>query len=114
MTRQSKYGNKPASEDGLNFDSQAERGRYRELVFLQRAGAISELGLHPRFIIVEGYNKRDGSHVRPVYYEADFMYVENGTVVVEDVKGVATQVFKLKRKLFERRYPQYEFRLVEV
>ena len=38
-------------------------------------------------------------------YIADFTYVEPGRgVVTEDVKGVRTQVYLLKRKLFEAQF----------
>ena len=33
-------------------------------------------------------------------YVADFVYTDkNGNVVVEDVKGIKTEVYKIKRKL---------------
>ena len=41
---------------------------------------------------------------------ADFRYEENGKLVVEDVKGVRTREYILKRKMFKYRYPEIEFR----
>jgi hypothetical protein len=41
--------------------------------------------------------KQDGE--RAVYYVADFVYTENGKLVVEDCKGCRTEVYKLKKKM---------------
>ena len=39
-------------------------------------------------------------------YRADFMvFWEDGTVSVQDVKGVETEGFKIKRRLLEETYP---------
>lgn len=44
--------------------------------------------------------KQDGKTIeRPVRYIADFVYTENGKEVVEDVKGLRTDTYKLKRKM---------------
>lgn len=109
----SKYRNQRVVTNNIRFDSKAEAERYRELILLQEAGAISGLKIHPRYVLQEGYNKRDGTHVRPIFYESDFEYVENGVLITEDVKGVKTPVFLLKQKLFERAYPHIEMRIRE-
>jgi hypothetical protein len=44
-------------------------------------------------------------------YYADFEYYENDEYIVEDVKGVKTSVYKLKKKLIEA---QYKIRITEV
>ena len=44
-------------------------------------------------------------------YYADFEYYENDEYIVEDVKGVKTPVYKLKKKLIEA---QYKIRITEV
>jgi len=89
----SKYHNHPV--DG--FDSISERNRWTELCLLERAGKITNLRRQVRFpLVVNGKRVCD--------YIADFVYVENGTEVVEDVKGFATAVFKLKSKLFTAVY----------
>lgn len=88
----SKYHNKRTSVDGFSFASQAEAKRYGELKLLQRAGEISGLTLQPRFVCVIG-------GVKVCTYIADFAYFENNRRVVVDVKGFATPVYKLKKKL---------------
>jgi hypothetical protein len=52
--------------------------------------------------------------VQAIHYEADFEYfdLEVGRLVAEDVKGFFTDVFQLKSKMFRRRYPEIEFRIV--
>lgn len=91
----------------------AEAARYRELCLLQRAGQISSLEVHPQFKLQEGFRDRAGKTHRAIYYEADFKYLERGSEVIEDVKGVETPTFKLKMKLFLFQYQNYDFRLVK-
>ena len=108
----SKYHNKKVQVDMYVFDSIAESKRYKELKLLEQAGEISELELQPRFLLQEGFRK-NGKTFRKIEYIADFQYIENGRLVIEDVKGKETEVFKLKRKLFEHEYPDYELKLIK-
>lgn len=90
----SKYHNVKTERDGYKFDSRAEARRYGELELLQRAGKIHNLVVHRRFALtVNGFNVG--------VYIADFDYYDNLTpaLIVEDVKGVRTAVYKLKKKL---------------
>ena len=107
-----KYRNKKVQIDRYVFDSIAEGARYRELALLERAGKIKNLELQPRFLLQEGF-KKNGKTYRKIEYIADFKYEENGKIVVEDVKGMQTDVFKLKHKLFEHKYPEYELRIIK-
>jgi len=107
-----KYHNRSVVIDGLSFDSRAEAARWCELRLMERAGEISDLQVHPVYTLAEGFRNRSGQWRGPITYEADFAYVEGGQQVVEDVKGVRTAAFQIKRKLFERRYPEIEFRIV--
>ena len=108
----SKYHNKKVQVDMYVFDSIAESKRYKELKLLEQAREISELELQPRFLLQEGF-KKNGKTFRKIEYIADFQYIENGRLVIEDVKGKETEVFKLKRKLFEHEYPDYELKLIK-
>jgi hypothetical protein len=111
--RRNKYGNKKVISDGFTFDSKAEYRRYQQLKLLQQAGEISGLKVHPPFRLIPSFTDGSGKRHRAVFYEADFSYTENGTEVVEDVKGVRTAVFKLKHKLLLYRHPGLDFRIVE-
>ncbi len=92
--RRSKYGNKKTEVDNILFDSKAEAQRYRELKLMERAGVIRDLELQPRFELVVGGQ-------RVCTYVADFRYFDTaaGAVIVADVKGKATDVYRLKAKL---------------
>ena len=87
-----KYGNRKTEMDGYVFDSGAEARRYEELKLLMRAETISRLEIHPEFEIV--VNQR-----RICNYFADFQYYdfEARQFVVEDVKGVRTSTYRLKK-----------------
>ena len=108
-----KYRNEPTVVGAICFSSAIEARRYQELLVLERAGQITNLRVHPRYGLQEGFRGRDGQWRRAITYEADFAYDENGRPVVEDLKGgPATQVFAIKSKLFEARYPEIELRVI--
>ncbi len=107
-----KYRNKKVIVEDYVFDSIQESQRYKELKLLLRAGEIKDLQLQPHFLLQEAF-KKNGKTYRKIEYIADFMYVENGKTIVEDVKGIQTDVFKLKHKLFEKKYPELELKIIE-
>lgn len=100
---QSKYHARKTTVDGITFDSKREADRYLVLKGMEEAGAIEGLRRQVRYELVPAFDV-DGRHYRPVFYVADFVYVEDGREVVEDVKGMRTDVYGLKSKLFARRY----------
>lgn len=98
--------------DGHRFPSTAEGRRYEQLKVMERAGAIWRLELQPRF---ELHAIGENTEVVVVgEYVADFRYLERvrGVLrsVVEDVKGLALPLYKLKRKMFEAQNPDIDFR----
>ena len=99
----SKYHAKKTVMDGITFDSRKEADRYLALKGMEEDGAIEGLRRQVRYELIPAFDV-DGRHYRPVYYVADFVYVEDGKEIVEDVKGMRTDVYKLKSKLFARRY----------
>jgi len=107
-----KYNARKTTIDGIEFDSKREAERYQELLLLERAGQIEALSVHPMFTLINGFEYR-GKAERPIRYEGDFQYIENGEIVLEDVKGVRTKEFMLKQKLFKLRYPTIDFRIVK-
>lgn len=98
-----KYRAKKTEIDGIKFDSKKEAKRYIVLRALESKGEIKNLTLQPRFLLQEGFRK-NGKAYRKIEYVADFMYQQGGKLIVEDVKGMKTDVYKLKQKLFEKRY----------
>lgn len=101
--RTSKYHAKKATVDGITFDSRKEADRYLTLKSMEEEGLIGNLRRQVRCELIPAFDV-DGRHYRPVFYVADFVYVEDGKEVVEDVKGMRTDVYRLKSKLFARRY----------
>lgn len=99
----SKYHAKRTSVDGIVFDSKREADRYLVLKSMEEDGTIEDLRRQVRYELVPAFDV-DGKHYRPVFYVADFVYVEDGKEVVEDVKGMRTDTYRLKSKLFARRY----------
>lgn len=110
-----KYKNrKITTADGI-FDSRKEYKRYRELEMLQRAGEITDLKRQVKFVLIpaqyeetnevytkgkkKGLKKRGTLLERECSYYADFTYKENGKLVAEDVKGVKTKDYIVKRKM---------------
>ena len=105
MYRFNKFKNKKTKIDGITFDSQKEAKRYLELKLLLKTGKISELKLQPIYILQDKF-RLGGKGIRAIKYIADFEYIDNktGKVIVEDVKGIKTDVYKLKKKLFQKKY----------
>lgn len=101
----SKYHAKKTTVDGITFDSRREADRYLVLKSMEEDGAIEDLRRQVRYELVPAFDVGD-RHYRPVFYVADFVYLDKETdkEVIEDVKGMRTDVYRLKRKLFARRY----------
>lgn len=102
-----KYRNKKITIDGITFDSIKEGKRYKELKLLEKAKEITELKLQVPFELLAKY-EINGKKRQGIKYIADFAYIDIRTkkYVVEDVKSPATktQVYKMKKKLFEQKY----------
>ncbi len=110
--RRNKYNAQARTVDGVRFDSKAEARRYGELKLLCAQGYIAGLRIHPRYELQAAFTDGRGKRHRGIFYEADFEYQESGQMIAEDVKGVQTTVFRLKRKLFLYRYSEYDLRIV--
>lgn len=105
----SKYHSKKTVIDNITFDSKREAERYLYLKSLLKSGEIRDLRLQPRFELLPSF-KKNGKTYRKCEYIADFSYfnIKTGENIVEDVKGLKTEVYKLKKKLFEYKYPHLE------
>lgn len=98
-----KYHNKKVTVDGITFDSVKEARRYSELILLQRAGKIKDLRRQWKYVLIPSqYAEVDGKRKcieRECTYVADFVYLQDGEIIVEDTKGFRTPEYKIKRKL---------------
>lgn len=111
-----KYHNTKTVADGIKFDSRLEAERYAQLKMMERAGAIRDLELQPEYELIPSF-KKGGKTWRKTVYKADFRYIlaEDDKTIIEDVKGstaVITDVFRIKQKLFEYRYPELTIKIV--
>lgn len=109
----SKYKNKKIEIDGLVFDSQAEARYYTYLSDLMQKGVVTAIIPQPRYLLQESFRK-NGILFRKIEYVADFaVRYEDGRSEVVDVKGMETTDFKIKRKLFEKKYPELSLKVVK-
>jgi hypothetical protein len=94
-----KYRNVKCECDGFKFDSIAERSRYIYLKKCQELEEISGLELQKSFELIPAQTLSTGKKIQKTCYLADFYYLKDLEPVVEDVKGVLTDVYRLKKKL---------------
>jgi len=93
-----KYHNKKTTIDGIVFASKREANRYLELKLLELVKEISKLELQVPYVL-----SVNGEKI--CRYIADFEYMDKrGNVITEDVKGVKTAVYQLKKKLMKAIY----------
>ena len=105
MRRTHKYNATKTEVDGIKFDSKAEAIRYKELKLLESVGDIRGLELQPKYELQEGFT-HNGKRIRSINYVADFFYFDkDGRKIVEDCKGVRTDVYLMKKKMFLKKYP---------
>ena len=115
--------------DGITFHSKGEAKRYGDLKLLEKSNSISGLKLQPKYVLSEAAISPYHGKLRPISYVGDFSYrvIRHSVIamlgqeaavliatkdpdylsveVCEDFKGHRTPVYKLKRHLFVRRYP---------
>ena len=99
----SKYKNKKVVVDNILFDSKKEANYYTKLKILRDAGKITDLELQKRFVLQQGF-KLNGKSYRAITYIADFIYKDDKGVHVVDTKGYRTEVYKIKKKLFMKKF----------
>lgn len=97
------------------FDSKREYERFMELACMEEAGKIQNLRRQVEYELIpearepdtvgpKGGRKKGKIIERAVRYRADFVYTQDGEEIVEDVKGLRTKEYLLKRKLMLYRY----------
>lgn len=84
-----------SESDGFKFASKKEQKRYLELKMLRQAGEVVFFQMQAPFHLTGG-----------VKYVCDFqVYWKNGDITFEDVKGIKTAMYILKKKQVEHTYP---------
>ena len=81
--------------DGIKFSSKKEAKRYKELKLLQQTGELLFFLRQVPFHLPAN-----------VKYICDFLcFWKDGNVTIEDVKGLKTPMYILKKKQVEAAYP---------
>ena len=114
MGKPKKYHNRkctvtiPGSVKQITFDSVKEARRFGELELMKNTGKIRDLRLQVNFTLQEGFTTAAGERIRPIVYRADFVYQEPSPTgwrtIVEDVKGVRTKEYSMKRKMMLEKF----------
>lgn len=105
-SQKSKYGSRKVTVDGVTYDSVKEYRRFKELSLLERAGTIQNLQRQVKYVLIPAQREYCKGCFKPgkllekeCSYIADFAYIQNGEIVVEDTKGFRTKDYIVKRKL---------------
>ena len=106
-----KYNARRVKEDGHTFDSAAEHRRYKELKLLLAAGQITDLRVHPRYNLHAENKAHQKNKIGS--YVADFCYNAgaNEQLLIEDVKGFRTPMYRWKKRHFEA---EYDLKITEI
>lgn len=102
----SKYKNRKVFTEDGEFDSKKEYGRWIVLKARQNDGLIQHLQRQVEYELIPKF-KAQGESFRACCYKADFVYTENGEIVVEDVKSEYTRKlpeYRIKKKLLAWKY----------
>lgn len=99
--KRNKYNSLPTTIDNIKFHSKKESARYVQLKLDEKAGLIHDLRLQVPFELIPKL-VINGKVERAIKYVADFTYYDTeNRFIVEDVKGVITDVFKIKYRLMK-------------
>jgi hypothetical protein len=110
LPARSKYHATPTVVDGIRFASKLEAFRYGQLKVMEKAGVIFRLRLQPRYRLCAWTRHADTSPPELGDYVADFRYCDDEACLcawgchIEDVKGMATPLYKWKKKHVEAQY----------
>ena len=112
-TKKTKYRNKKKTVDDIVFHSTKEADYYCYLKIQLQQKKIIKFELQPHFELQAKYKRKDGKKIREIEYISDFMIWHlDGSIEVVDTKGYETKDFKIKRKLFEAKYPDIKFTVI--
>ena len=101
-----KYNAKKVEIDGIVFDSRAEGRFYEHLLDLMHEGVVESFEMQKPYTLLDKFpHPKTGKTIRAIKYVPDFEVIyTDGRVEVVDVKGMQTDVFRMKCKLFMFRY----------
>ena len=99
----SKYNAKKIEFNGIKFDSVMERDYYIYLTEELKLEDGKDFERQPVFELQPKFYQR-GKNIRAITYKGD--YIVNNNVI--DIKGFETTDFKIKKKLFQFKYPELD------
>lgn len=99
--KKNKFGAEKVNADGMTFDSKLEYNRWCELKILEKARKITDLKRQVEFVLID-----KSKYGRKILYIADFTYLQDGKLIVEDTKSKATKtpLYCLKKRLVAEKY----------
>ena len=112
MNKKARYSTYKPTIDNITFDSLMEAKYYIYLQEKKKTGVIQSFErqvtyeLQPKF-------KKNGKSYRPITYIADFVVTYDDATYVIDTKGKETTEFKLKKKLFEYKFPELHLSIIQ-
>ena len=102
--KQNKYHNKKAEYKGIKFDSMKEMSWYIKYELMEKSGLIKDLQRQVKFELQPSF-KLNGKTIRAINYYADIAYKDKDDKLhVIDIKGMRTEVYKLKKKMMAYKY----------
>ncbi|NFH69055.1 DUF1064 domain-containing protein [Clostridium botulinum] len=109
------YRGKKCTYNNIEFDSIPERDYYIKL--LEDKG-VSNLQVHPKFILLDGFRNHEGKALRSITFKPDFMFTHGGQKYIVDVKPNNKKLidsdFMIRWKLLQSMYKEQniKFRLI--
>ena len=109
----SKYNAVKTEINGIIFDSKKEANYYSYLLALKERGEIDNIKMQVEYLLQPSFIRENGEKVTNIKYYADFVVTyKDGTTEVIDVKGLRTDVYKMKKKMLLDMYPNINFKEV--
>ena len=101
-----KYNARKVTIDGITFASKSEWRYYQHLLGLMESGVVESFEMQKPYTLLDKFpHPKTGKTIRAIKYVPDFEVIyTDGRVEVVDVKGMQTDVFRMKCKLFMFRY----------
>ena len=98
MVQKNKYNAKKVEVDGIVFSSKAESFYYEHLLDLMHDGVVESFEMQKPYTLLDKFpHPKTGKTIRAIKYVPDFEVIyTDGRVEVVDVKGMQTDVFRMK------------------
>lgn len=109
------YRGTKCTYNGITFDSIPERDLY---IKLMNDKDVSNLQVHPKFILLDGFRNYEGKNLRSITFAPDFMCNKNGKTWIWKCKPINKKLidadFIIRWKLLQWMYREQDirFRLV--